>query len=97
VQPVSSTDKIARQHDIDYLISNGSASQAFFDDMKAVTSITEITPESMAMATGLTLRSLINHILPGSANFNTPLQGYTESETREMGLMLNQILMDRYG
>jgi len=95
IKPVSATDAIARQHDIDYLISNGNSGEAFLDDMKALSSISEITPESIAMGVGLTLRSIINEALPNSMNFNTSLEDMSKEDTKVVGLYLNDILNRR--
>jgi len=63
--------------------------------MKAISQIREATPESVSMAMGLTMRSILNLVKPGIADFNTPLDGYSQEETREIGEMLNDILLEK--
>lgn len=92
VPPVSHTDAIARQHDIDYLISAGNSNQALIDDSNAISRINDVSLESVAMFLGLTARGVINTVFPGLANFNTPIKGLSVEQTHDIGVYLNEKL-----
>jgi hypothetical protein len=90
IQPTSYVDAIARQHDIDYLISNGSAIGALHDDVKAIlNSYLSLTPEAFAMRFGLGVRTALNLLSLGYfGNYNTNILGLSQNETKLVGQYL---------
>lgn len=97
LEPTSYIDSLARQHDIDYLRSSGSAVGAFVDDAKAqLGAILEpFSLQSLSMRAGLGARTLLNGLTLGYlGNFNQSLPGLSTSQTRAIGDEL-QAIVDR--
>lgn len=96
LQPTSKTDAVARQHDVDYMISSGSALGAIKDDVKALSSsLLDPSLESLAMRLGLSTRTLLSILTAGQTmNYNNNMPGLSNAETQELGKQLNQYLID---
>jgi len=84
-------DQVAKQHDIDYLISNGSNTGAMLDDIKAIVySFPDISLQAFALRLGLSARMLGNIITLGRGfKYNTALPGLSEKQTKIVGYYLN--------
>lgn len=94
VQPTSDIDRIARQHDIDYLINNGSQFGTLSSDVKAILAsyLTIPSIQSLALRLGLGARSFLDLMTGGLINFNPSLKGLDSAQTRRIGLYLNSKL-----
>lgn len=87
-------DKVARQHDIDYLKTSGSRIGAIGADAKAIyNSLSSFTLQSYALRTGLLARSFLNIASLGLfGNFNNAITGFTDAETIRRGEQLQDII-----
>jgi len=93
-QPTSYIDKIARQHDVDFLISNGSMVGGLMDNIRAISKayLNPLSLQSMAMRLGLSAENLLRIISFGNIQYNTKLPGRTQEETRNIGLSLDKYI-----
>jgi hypothetical protein len=87
-------DSVARQHDVDYMRSAGSASGALLADIKAIThSYLNPSAQAFALRAGLGLRSFVNILTLGKfANFNHASSGLSNEQTQLLGEKLNNMI-----
>lgn len=91
VEPKTEIDKIARQHDIDY-INNQSFFGGLKADAKAIAQAiqTKITPESLAMLLGLTTRMIVNTMtLDNMFSFNKDNYNLDQEQRETLVKFLN--------
>jgi len=75
VQPTSDADRIARQHDVDYLLGNQFSSQA---DITAIKRATGTDPQSMVLKIGLRGRQFFGF------DFAKPYKGFSNGEMSQL-------------
>lgn len=97
VQPTSYIDGLARQHDIDYMLSSGSYTGAVAADIKAILgSYAEISLQSIALRLGLSARLLANTLTFGQlANYNLNLPNMSHEQTQQVGQLLNDKISEK--
>jgi len=93
--PINIIDEIAKQHDIDFLMTSGEYTGGLLSNIKAIykTYIDPLSIDGFIMRAGLSLENLIRTITFGKIIFNTNLPNLSNEETKVIGNYLN----DKYG
>lgn len=89
VMPRNKTDFVTMLHDIDYLRNAGLVTGASLADYVAIYNADYSLP-GIATKLGLTIRNAFGF------NFNKNIDGYTDEQTRKIGVMLMHYVMNTY-
>lgn len=89
VMPRNKTDFVTMLHDIDYLRNAGLVKGASLADELAIHNSDYSLP-GIATKIGLTIRNTFGF------NFNKPIDGYTDEQTRKIGVMLMHYVMNTF-